>query len=220
MVNIVTLKDGSQYVCDVAFGGDGPTTPLPLKDDVVALNLGTQEIRYTRARILQSTPKPFAETQNGVSPKLIPGHDNISPSEFPPGAEDDPFTFWVYQYRNKSDAPWNSYYIFQTTPYMYLDFRSLSFAASTAGPNGGSPFQTTTVLTVKFLRHQGESKIYGKRMMVNNVIKETVNKTGPTRVLYTCRTEQERIQALKEYFGITLTEEEVEGIRGRITEIR
>jgi hypothetical protein len=35
-----------------------------------------------------------------------------------------------------------------------------------------------------------------------------------------CKSEAERVRALEQYFGIVLTEEQREGIRGYVTEIR
>jgi len=61
-------------------------------------------------------------------------------------------------------------------------------------------------------------RIYGKRMLVDGVVKENLG--GRTKVVRQCRNEKERVGALREYFGITLTEEQIGGIRGYITEIR
>lgn len=51
VVNIVTLQDGSKWMVDVGFGGDGATKPLPLIDGATVHNLGTQEIRLIRDKI-------------------------------------------------------------------------------------------------------------------------------------------------------------------------
>jgi arylamine N-acetyltransferase len=45
IVNIVTLSDGTKYMVDVGFGGDGATKPLPLINGHIEHNLGTQDIR-------------------------------------------------------------------------------------------------------------------------------------------------------------------------------
>ena len=76
-------------------------------------------------------------------------------------------------------------------------------------------FQTWTVLVVKFLR-EGEN-VVGKVMMVNGDVKR--NDGGRTGLVRRCETEDDRLDALKEHFGITLTEEEREGIRGRVVEL-
>lgn len=60
VVNIITLPTGEKYVSDVAFGGDGPTKPLPLLENKIQTNLGTQEVRFVYDNIPQqtiSTPK-------------------------------------------------------------------------------------------------------------------------------------------------------------------
>lgn len=85
-------------------------------------------------------------------------------------------------------------------------------------------FQTTTVLVVKFLRRKvegaGEDKedIYGKVMLIDGEVK--LNRGGRTVVVKVCRTEEERVAALEEYFGIVLVEREMSGIRGWKTELQ
>jgi arylamine N-acetyltransferase len=56
-VNIVTLPDGSKYVVDVGFGGDGPTMPMPLISEQPMRNLGAQEVRLVYDRIPQQVDK-------------------------------------------------------------------------------------------------------------------------------------------------------------------
>lgn len=84
-------------------------------------------------------------------------------------------------------------------------------------------FQTYTVLVVKFLRRKAVGKmigeeVYGKRMLVGGTVKENLG--GKTRVVRECGSEEERVEALREWFGIELTEEERGGIRGYQTELK
>lgn len=87
-------------------------------------------------------------------------------------------------------------------------------------------FQTRTVLIVRFLRgvvngckegEEVEEGITGKIMLVNGEVKR--NDGGKTRVVKVCQTEEERVEALKKYFDIVLTEEEKLGVRGRNVEL-
>lgn len=80
------------------------------------------------------------------------------------------------------------------------------------------------MLVIKFLRRSGDGdgdggggEIYGKVMMVDGVVKRNLG--GKTEVVRVCESEEERVGALGEYFGITLTEDEKEGIRGRELEL-
>ncbi|KAG0647465.1 putative acetyltransferase [Hyphodiscus hymeniophilus] len=185
IVNIVTLPDGSQYMLDVGFGGDGATKPLPLISGHVEQNLGPQEIRLLYSTIPQ---------QIDQSKKL-----------------------WIYQYRNGQDREWNSFYAFPELEFLAQDFEIMNYYTSTS--QGTTNFQTRTVLIVRFLRGKGEDaeKIVGKVMLVNGEVKR--NMGGKTEVVKVCRTEEERLKALEEYFAIKLTEDEKKGVRGRNVEL-
>jgi hypothetical protein len=71
------------------------------------------------------------------------------------------------------------------------------------------------VLIVRFLR-EGES-ITGKVMLVNGEVKRNLG--GKTEVVMVCETEKERVEAIEKYFAITLTDEEIAGVRGRNVEL-
>ncbi|KAK1756829.1 arylamine N-acetyltransferase, pineal gland isozyme NAT-10 [Echria macrotheca] len=206
LVIILTLEhDGTRYALDVAFGGDGPTKPLPLIEDLVHHNgLGTQEIRLTRG---------FQPDQTYRGP----------------GASRK----WIYQYRNRPQQEWNSFYAFDPDfEFGEPDFAVMSHFASTSALS----MQSFTPLAIRFLRgtttgqeeeneNDGERtekwekkvRVVGKVMMVNGLVKR--NMGGKTELVRTCVTEAERVAALREYFGILLTDEEVAGIKGRVPEL-
>jgi len=127
---------------------------------------------------------------------------------------------WIYQYRNSTDSPWNSFYAFPETEFLPRDFDITNYYVS----NSPESFQTYTVLAVKFLRRRvdgsenGEEEIYGKVMLINGEVK--LNTGGKTAVVRVCKREEERVDALEEYFGITFVDEEVIGIHGWKTELK
>ncbi|KAF2726122.1 arylamine N-acetyltransferase 2 [Polychaeton citri CBS 116435] len=190
IVNIVTLEDNTRWMVDVGFGGDGATKPLPLTDGHITQNIGTQEIRLIR---------DFIPTQ----------------TERTPGRE-----MWIYQYRNESSKPWNSFYAFSDLlEFLPPDFHIMNWFTSTSPENA----QTFTTLVVKFLRRPrkdalDDEEIYGKRMLVNGTVKENLG--GRTQVVQECTTEEERVKALKTWFDLELTQEEIASIRGRNTELK
>ncbi|KAM6529692.1 hypothetical protein FALCPG4_007820 [Fusarium falciforme] len=193
IINIVTFPDGSKYHTDVAFGGDGATAPMPLINGLVHRNLGTQQIRLIR--------------------DWIPLQVHRS----------DESKVWIYQYRNHKDAEWNSFYSFPGIEFMDLDWGVVNWWINTHP----SSHQRVNVLVIKFLRRSKEGKdgepdggyeIYGKRMLVNGVVKENLG--GRTRVVEELKGEDERLEALERYFGITLSEEEKEGIRGYVSDLQ
>ena len=212
IVNIVTLYTTSstgqqqkqKYMVDVSFGGDGAIHPLPLIHGHVIQNIGTQQIRLV--------------------------HDFI-PSQIHRDEDEGAQKMWIYQYRNGEHAPWNAYYAFPEFEFAHQDFEVLNCFTSKSPDS----FQTFTVLAVKFLRRHlengaddrgekmkqvgriGEAEVYGKVMLVNGDVKRNLG--GKTELFKTCKTEAERIEALREYFHLNLKEEEIEGIKGTVTDL-
>lgn len=190
-MNIVTFDNGERYHVDVAFGGDGTTMPMPLIDGLVHQNLGTQEIRLVRDWV----PTQVHRTEES---KL-----------------------WIYQYRNGSDKAWNSFYSFPGVEFMSLDWGVVNFWMALNSASN----QRNNVLAIKFLRRprqlgddQDLQEIYGKRMLLNGLVKENLG--GKTRVVAELKTENDRLQAIDRLFGIRLTEDERQGIRNYLTELK
>ena len=44
----MTLEDGTRWMVDVGFGGDGASKPIALAEGPITRNIGTQEIRLVR----------------------------------------------------------------------------------------------------------------------------------------------------------------------------
>lgn len=177
---------------DVGFGGDGATAPIPLIDcagtERTYRSLGTQENRLVR--------------------DWIPGQ----------ALRTEASKLWIYQYRNGAEKAWNAFYAFGEYESVERDFVVVNWFT------GSSPesFQTKMVIVVKFLRREredgsGDAEIYGKRMLVDHVVKENLGRK--TKIVKECRTEAERVEALEEWFGIRLTAEEAAAIKGWSTEI-
>ncbi|KAF2165258.1 hypothetical protein M409DRAFT_24641 [Zasmidium cellare ATCC 36951] len=176
IVNIIAFPDGSKFHDDVAFGGDGPTMPMPLEDGRVHHNLGTQEIRLVR--------------------DWIPTQSHRT----------DESRLWIYQYRNQPTQPWLSFYAFPELEFMPLDWGVLNHWMNTHPDSN----HRQNLLIVKFLRRECEDHVYGKIMMVNNLVRRNLG--GKTETVQTLETEEKRVDALKHWFGITLTEDETKGI--------
>lgn len=96
IVNIVQLPSGTEYHVDAAFGGDGPTRPLPLIPGLVSQNLGTQEVRLVRGYMDKQTRR------------------------------DRDREVWIYQYRNDAAREWNSFYSFTETEFFQEDFEVMN----------------------------------------------------------------------------------------------
>lgn len=137
---------------------------------------------------------------------------------------------WQYQYRNDETQPWQTFYSFSdAVEWLPSDFNVVNYFT------GSSPESSSlaTICVVKFLRRlvtvdeadnvgtEGKRRrqvIFGKRMLVNELVKENLG--GKTKVVQECRSEEERIQALRHWFGVDLTQEEKDAIKNHPLEIR
>ncbi|KAE8358849.1 hypothetical protein BDV27DRAFT_169138 [Aspergillus caelatus] len=95
---------------------------------------------------------------------------------------------WIYQTRNAEDQPF---------------FTSCH----------SDCFLTSHLLVVKYLRERDE--VYGEIVLDDDKVKK--NQGGKNVLVQMCMTERERVKALKDQFGIELTEEEQKGIQGRMS---
>jgi arylamine N-acetyltransferase len=197
LVNIVTIPDASdseenpgvKYAVDVGFGGDGMTVPMPLVEGRVH--------------------------HNSIGTQEIRFAREFIPNQRFRG--EGAHKMWVYQVRNGREKEWVSFFAFHDQfEFTEEDFGNINWYTSQSPDS----HQTWTPLAIRFLRGAGEdgrAKVVGKVMMVKGVIKRNV--TGKTELVKVCATEEERVEALRELFGIHLTEEEVVSIRGRQAEL-
>jgi arylamine N-acetyltransferase len=208
VVNIVILPTGEKYVSDVAFGGDGPTLPLPLIDGHTQINLGTQEVRLIHSTLPHAT----------VS----------QPND----------KYWIYQYRNSPTQDWNSFYAFTEMEFFYNDFVVMNHYTSTfrggsnwqtdrvlivrflKGKAGEKREVEDTEIKVNGVNgvEEEEERIVGKVMLVDGVVKR--NDGGKTSIVRICETEEQRLEAMKQDFAMRLVDDEVDGIKGYRTELK
>ncbi|PNS20523.1 hypothetical protein CAC42_5973 [Sphaceloma murrayae] len=196
VVTIIEFEDGERWCSDVGFGGDGPTRPLRLVEGgeegagEAVTNLGRQEVRIA----------------GGVFPGTIVGERN---------------RVWFYEYRNGSGMEWQKYYAFGDQEASLWELECANWWVATHPDS----FQRKQVLVVKFLKDEGMNdeghegmQVVGKVMMVDGLVKRNLG--GNTELLRSCETEQDRVDVLKEYFGITLTDVQRGGIKGFATELK
>ncbi|KAK3377706.1 arylamine N-acetyltransferase 2 [Podospora didyma] len=123
---------------------------------------------------------------------------------------------WIYEYRNGPDREWNAFYAFAEFEFFEPDFQVINYYTSQAPTSA----QSYRPIVVRFLRGDGDDgrvKVVGKVMLMHGDVKRNVS--GRTELVKTCVSERERVEALSEYFGIELTEEEAGGIKGFRSEL-
>lgn len=192
MVNLVLLEDGSIWSCDVGFGGDGPTSPLRLS----------------------SAPGQEPEVISNLGAQEV----RLRKGVFPDTVREEANQVWFYEYRNRQDAEWNTYYAFGETEASQWDLECANWWVASHPES----FQRKQILVVKFLGDEMNSaqrtSVVGKMMLADGVLKR--NMGGKTEVIKVCQSEASRLEVLREFFGIFLTEEERRGIQGFETELK
>ncbi|KAF2151603.1 cysteine proteinase [Myriangium duriaei CBS 260.36] len=233
--NIVIFDDGTRYSSDVGFGGDGPTVPLAL-EAITPGDDGPHEVSRESPGAANGT-----STATAIARNLGSQHIRLLYGPFPDSTDPNTNNVWTYQYRNSATQEWNSFYAFGEHEAFENDFIAPNYWVSTSNDS----FQRHKLLIVKFIlsgkggrimadpdnaRTIVESKgnafeegsgghglIAGKIMLVQGVVKRNLG--GKTTVVQECKTEDERVKALDQWFGITLTQDQIEGIRGYETEL-
>jgi arylamine N-acetyltransferase len=117
---------------------------------------------------------------------------------------------WCYDicYDSIDDAEsvWVPVYCFTETEFLPQDYEIMSWYTSTHK----NSFFTKYVTSTKMVMDETRKRIVGNVTLFGGNIKETIG--SDRRVVKDCTTEDERIDALKDIFGIELTDEQRKGI--------
>ncbi|KAK5116820.1 hypothetical protein LTR85_009080 [Meristemomyces frigidus] len=187
MLNLVRL-DGAWYVVDVGMGAMGPNVPYPLEDGFETVSVAPRRIRLQ----WRSIPEHAAEN------------------------EEDAQKLWCYDVcRNPNDEKpddnqWAPAYCFTETEFLPQDYEMMSWFTSTSPRS----FFTYSVLCTKMLMDEAGEKIVGDVTLFRDKIARTIG--GQRELLRECKTEEDRVEALKEIFGVELMPEEREGIKAEM----
>ncbi|KAJ5931098.1 hypothetical protein N7466_006591 [Penicillium verhagenii] len=178
IVNILELPCGTQYHIDVAFGGDGPTQPIPMISG--SKNLGAQEVRLIYGNM---------DKQSRPTQKLwIYQYRNGSDKEW-----NSFYSFGEFEFFQDDFAIINRYTSWDTlTKNNHWIVKFIR-----AGETGDLPL----------LEGEGtadgieEVGVVGKMMYVNGLVK--LNMGGRTRVIDSFETDAERREGLKKWFDFS-----------------
>ncbi|KAG8530896.1 uncharacterized protein KY384_004253 [Bacidia gigantensis] len=149
---------------------------------------------------------------------------SISPSgvrlvrDFIPDFRDkneDQDKLWIFQHRAAPSEGWQPIYAFTEIEFIPQDYEISNFFTSTSRTS----FFTSAIVVVKYLLDNlGKGQLIGSMSLMNGFAKRRMR--GNTKLLTECKTEEERIRALRDYFGIEIKEDEKQGIKGLVTELK
>ncbi|KAM0705444.1 hypothetical protein Q7P35_008234 [Cladosporium inversicolor] len=191
-VNIVRIAE-TKYMLDGGYGSRGPSYPIPLQHGASHPHVrsgGEAECRLTFERLAQHS-----------------SHES---------------RVWVYQFRSTPGNAWTPCYCFVDVEFIAPDIRSMNFAPWL---DFQSPF-THKVMAVRFsttaetdapyrlggVAPVNDGEIDGALTLLQSLLKW--RRKGVTVLRKELRTEGERLDALKDYFGITLPKCDMEAILG------
>lgn len=121
---------------------------------------------------------------------------------------------WIYQARNSSEGRWIPQYSFSEAEFLPEDFGMMNFFTS---KSRSILFTQKLACTRIILDDQGVEPI-GIYILSGREVKRVL--LGETEIMETMKTEEDRVRALIEYFGMHFHGHELEGIRGLPSEIK
>lgn len=195
MVLIATIER-KRYLMDVGFGIGGSPRPVPMIPDVEFQATGTQTLRLRRDGIPDHS---FGRRADDDSDEEDQAHD----------ARND---IWILEVQHSPDTRWWPAHCFSDTEFLRDDFEVLNYNCE---QNSKSWF-ANVVVVIKFLMDE-DGVVIGQTNLTDREVARRIH--GKSEVLRVCTSEEERIDALERWFGIVLTEEERNAIRGRRMEI-
>lgn len=119
---------------------------------------------------------------------------------------------WQYQHRIDPQSEWQTMYCFTEIEFLPEDYEIMNFWTSQSRKS----WFTYRFIAVKMIL-EGE-EVVGTLIFDGSDVKRRVK--GKTEQSRTCKTEEERVQALEDVFGLRMTDEERRGIGGMVTELR
>lgn len=196
VVNIIRIGK-TRYLADGGFGGQGPTYPLPLAIGVSRIQISPAEMRV----VYEPIPNNLDQSQR----------------------------VWIYEHRLNQTSPWIPMYCFTDLEFTPEDVEAMNFEPWL----DKQAFFTHKVVAVRFATSKeidgadgpgspGEDAFDDGEIDSSITINQNTLKWrrhGEKLVSITFETDQQRVDALRKYFGITLTEQDCEGIENTAAQI-
>jgi arylamine N-acetyltransferase len=117
---------------------------------------------------------------------------------------------WIYEQNNDAKSDFVPTYCFSELEFLPNDYEVMK-AGTTFNRKSWFTWRLVCVRTVL----DAEENVVGLILLVNDSLKKRI--MGRTEHIVTLKCEEDRIAALKDYFGIELNADEREGIKGMVT---
>ncbi|KAJ5935123.1 hypothetical protein N7466_004670 [Penicillium verhagenii] len=121
---------------------------------------------------------------------------------------------WIYQTRYNPTSDWVPNFCFSDVEFLPQDFEMMNVNVSTSRTS----WFTQAVVCVLMIMDQSEENIIGQYVMLGKELKKRVH--GESKILQVLQNEDDRVKALAKYFGISLRQNEIQGIQGLSSELK
>ncbi|KIV94803.1 hypothetical protein PV10_02535 [Exophiala mesophila] len=123
---------------------------------------------------------------------------------------------WVLELSNTTTNTWSAAYCFTEVEWLPQDFEIINFNTS---QSPRSWFTYRVILVRLVIDEETRTKALGSIMLMDHKFERRLG-DGKKELLLEAKTEEERVQGLRQWFGIILRPEEERGIRALASEIR
>ncbi|EME83004.1 uncharacterized protein MYCFIDRAFT_182695 [Pseudocercospora fijiensis CIRAD86] len=174
--------DQEWWLVDVGMAAMGPNMPIPIEDNFITNSIGSRKIRLQ----LRVIPEHAADDLEDA-PKLW--CFDVSHSQNPDGTD-----------------IWLPTYCFTMAEFLPQDYECASWYTTTYPRS----YFARWLLVTKMILSEDGTEVVGDLSLVNNFVQKRI--LGKKEFGQELKTEADRVTALKELFGITLSEEDQQAI--------
>jgi len=121
---------------------------------------------------------------------------------------------WLYSVQDDEHAPWRDMYHFGETEFIAGDFEVMNLNTMSTPQS----FFVQSVMCMCTLFDERNETPVGLLILHRGYVKRRIG--AASQILEQLQSEEQRVKALERYFGITLSQEEQNGIRGLASELR
>lgn len=157
-------------------------------------------------------PMPLDKSSH-IQPHIAPASARLQYRNIPGNTNPDQ-RLWVYEHRIDENNDFNMTYCFTELEFLPSDYNMMNYYTSTSPKTF---FTRVIVGNKKILSEDGETLV-GDLILENGSLKWRVH--GKKEKEIKLESEEERVKAIEEHFGIKLGQVERDGIKGMPSEIK
>lgn len=129
-------------------------------------------------------------------------------------SNEDGQKLWIFEKRDHDTAEFRPMYCFLGTEFLPQDYEVMNLFTS----QSRTMWFTRAVCCVKWLLSEDGKEVIGDLTLMQRHLKRKQH--GQVETIMEFASEQDRIDALKKYLGVTLSKAEINGIKGMVSEIK